>query len=266
MLKNMFKGQTAIVTGAGEGIGFEIARQLAERGANIVLNDIDEEKTKRAIEKISKEGGRLIPLAGDAGDLSVIQAMVRAAVENFGELHIVMANAGVTTFGDFFDYKPEQFQQLLHVNLQGAFFLTQAAARQMRKQGKGGSVLLTSSVTGRRSHQYLVAYGMTKAAIEMLAKGLVAELAPHGIRVNAVAPGATITERTLLEHPQYAELWSKLTPDGRAAMPADIAQAALFLVSPQAGHINGQTLVVDGGWTLVSQGPDLDLEQIGKSK
>lgn len=258
MINNLFKGQTAIITGAGEGIGFEIARQLAVQGAQVILNDVDREKAQTAAGKIHKEGGLCLPLPGDAGDLEVIQSMVDTAVEEFGELNIVVANAGITTFHDFFTYPAEKFQHLVHLNLQGTFFLVQAAARQMRKQGKGGRMVLTSSVTGHQSHQYLVAYGMTKAAVEMLARGLVFELAPHRITVNAVAPGATITERTLQDDPNYAEVWKKLTPAGRAASPADIAHAALFLVSPLSSHINGQTLVVDGGWSTISPGPDLE--------
>jgi len=258
MSNTSFNGQTAIITGAGEGIGFEIARQLAQQGANVLLNDIDPQKAADAVSKIDQESGNCLSLPGDAGDLTVIQSMVDTAVEHFGELNIVIANAGITTFHDFFTYPQEKFQQLVHVNLQGTFFLVQAAARQMRKQDKGGRIVLTSSVTGHQSHQYLVAYGMTKAAVEMLARGLVFELSPYQITVNAVAPGANITERTLLDDPNYAEVWKKLTPIGRAASPADIANAALFLVSPHARHINGQTLVVDGGWSTISPGPDLE--------
>lgn len=257
MSNDLFQGQTAIVTGAGEGIGYEIARQLSLKGANVILNDIDHEKANRAAGKIHKEGGECTPLAGDAGDLDFIQKLVDTAVERYGELNIVMANAGITTFHDFFTYPIEKFQQLVHVNLQGTFFLAQAAARRMREQGKGGRIVLTSSVTGHQSHDHLVAYGMTKAAIEMLARGAVIELAPYHITVNAVAPGATVTERTLRDDPNYVEVWQEFIPSGRVGSPADMAHAALFLASPLSGHINGQTLVVDGGWTVVSPGPDL---------
>jgi len=143
---------------------------------------------------------------------------------------------------------------VLRLNLAGSFFLAQAAAVQMKTQGEGGSILFTSSVTGHQAHKGLVAYGMSKAALEMLAKGLVIELSPHRITVNAVAPGATMTERTA-EDSGYEKTWSKLTPMGRPASPEDIARAVVFLVSPEARHITGQTLVVDGGWTAISPGP-----------
>lgn len=249
-----FDGQVAIVTGAGQGIGLEIARQLAKRGAGVLLNDVDELLALQAVQTIQAAGGRAFDYAGDASDVDFVRKMVEAAVEHFGHLTICIANAGITTFGDFFDYEPPSLQQLLDLNLRGSFFLTQAAARQMRTQGKGGRILLMSSVTGHQAHQYLAAYGMTKAALEMLAKALVIDLAPLGITINAIAPGATMTERTA-EDPTYAHTWGRITPAGKPASVQDIAQAALFFVSPAAGHVTGQSLVVDGGWTSVSPSP-----------
>lgn len=180
--------------------------------------------------------------------------MVDTAVGTFGRLDIVVANAGLTLFGDFFGYTPALFDQVMRLNLGGTFFLAQAAAIRMRAQGHGGSIVFTSSVTGHQAHKDLTAYGMSKAAIEMLARALVVELSPYRITVNAVAPGATLTERTAAD-PVYERTWSALTPMGRPATPADIAQAVLFLAGPGARHITGQTLVVDGGWTVVSPGP-----------
>jgi NAD(P)-dependent dehydrogenase (short-subunit alcohol dehydrogenase family) len=124
----------------------------------------------------------------------------------------------------------------------------------MKTQPSGGSLLFMSSVTGHQAHKNLGAYGMSKAGIEMLAKNLVIEVSKHNINVNTVAPGATITERTL-EDPTYAETWSELTPMGKPATVQDIANAAVFLVSDQAKHITGQTLIVDGGWTSISPSP-----------
>ena len=193
-----FNNKTAIVTGAGRGIGFEICRQLASKGANVILNDIDEVFTHDAVKLIAKDTGKnCIALAGDSGDLVFIQKMVDEAVSQFGHLDIVIANAGITLFGDFFTYKPESFFRVMEVNLGGTFFLAQAAANQMKKQASGGSLLFTSSVTGHQAHKDLAAYGMSKAALEMLAKNLVIELSQYKINVNTIAPGATLTERTL---------------------------------------------------------------------
>lgn len=255
MTTHNFTNKTAIITGAGSGIGYEIARQLALAGASVLLNDIDEELAEAGSEKIRREGGTCLPLGGDSSSLDVIGRMVSTAVREFGHLDFAVANAGITTFGNFLEYKPEHFQRLVSVNLQGSFFLAQAATRQMVEQGVGGRILFMSSVTGHQAHPNLAAYGMTKAALEMLARSLGVELAPHGITVNAIAPGATLTERTLQSEEDYQATWERLTPTGAASTPADIAHAALFLLSEQARQITGQSLVVDGGWSAVSPAP-----------
>ena len=250
-----FEEKVAIVTGAGQGIGFEICRRLALEGALVILNDIDENLTQAAANTINEDGiNKCISFAGDAGDAIFIQNMVDETVERFGKIDIVIANAGITLFGDFFTYSPESFSRVLQVNLGGTFFLAQAAANQMRKQLTGGSLLFTSSVTGHQAHKDLAVYGMTKAALEMLAKNLVIEVSKYKINVNTIAPGATVTERTLKD-PDYQKTWSQLTPMGRPATVTDIANAALFFVSEDAKHITGQSLIVDGGWTCISPSP-----------
>lgn len=249
-----FDHQVAIVTGAGQGIGFEICRRLAQNGATVILNDIEEHLAKEAAEKINKEFGNCYAISGDASDPLFIQEMINKAVEQFGKLTIAVANAGITLFGDFLSYPPQDLFKVLHTNLGGSFFLTQAAARQMKEQRSGGSILLMSSVTGHQAHKNLAAYSMTKAALEMLAKNLVAEISEFGITINTVAPGATITERTSHD-PTYIPTWSRITPTGRPANTSDIADAALFLVSGKAKHITGQTLIIDGGWTSMSPSP-----------
>lgn len=249
-----FKDKTAIVTGAGQGIGLEICRQLTAKGANVILNDLDAELAETAVLKVDRTIGNCIAVPGDSSDLSVIDEMVGKAVSEFGKLDIVVANAGITLFGDFLSYSPESFLKVMQVNLGGSFFLAQVAAKRMKEQGVGGSILFMSSVTGHQAHKNLAAYGMSKAALEMLAKNLVIELSPFKINVNTVAPGATLTERTLKEA-DYSKIWENLTPMGKAASVEDIAQAVLFLVSDRARHITGQSLVIDGGWTSVSPSP-----------
>jgi glucose 1-dehydrogenase len=248
------KNKTAIVTGAGQGIGLEISRQLVAAGANVILNDIDEDLCRSGAMNIDASGKSCVAFPGDSSNKDLIQQMIDESVKRFLQLNIVVANAGITLFGDFFTYSEEAFYRVLQVNLGGTFFLAQAAANQMKKQGSGGSMLFTSSVTGHQAHQQLAAYGMTKAAIEMLAKNLVSEVSSLGINVNTIAPGATQTERTLKD-PEYVKTWSRITPMGRPASVTEIAHAALFLVSDEARHITGQSLVIDGGWTSMSPSP-----------
>lgn len=254
MYREAFNGEVAVITGAGQGIGFEIARRLAGYGASVVLNDIDEVLVKEAADRIIGEGNNCFAVAGDASEVSLIQTMIEGAVKRYGKLSLAIANAGLSLYGNFFDYTEDDFRRVVDLNLQGSFFLAQQASKQMIRQNSAGSILFMSSVVGHQALKDLAAYAMTKAALEMLAKNLVVELAKHGITTNAIAPGATLTERTL-SFTDYETEWSAITPAGRPATVNDIANAALFLLSKEARHITGQTIIVDGGWTSISPAP-----------
>jgi len=247
--------KVALLTGAGQGIGLAIARKLLESGSHIVVNDLEKSLTQEAVAYLSRLGkGSVIGCSGDAAKQEVIEEMVQLALQRHGQIDQLVCNAGITLFGNFLGYSRKDFMEVTRVNQAGTFFLTQAVAQVMKNQDQGGAILFTSSVTAHQSHEQLAAYAMSKAAIEMLAKNLVLELAPFGIRINTIAPGATLTERTTSD-PAYASTWSKITPLGRPAFPEDIAEAASFLLSDAARHITGQTLIIDGGWTAISPSP-----------
>lgn len=254
------KDKVAIVTGAGTGIGFAIVSKLLDSGAKVILNDVDPEVAEKASHELNIEHpGNCLPFAGDAGNIQIIEDLIKFTLTHYVRIDFVIPNAGITLFGDFFKFSPEDFQRVINLNLQGAFFLVQKATAIMKDQGNGGRVVLMSSITGIKSYPSLAAYSMTKAALRMLARSLVLVLGPHKITINAIAPGATLTERTELEEPDYAGAWGRLLPTGSVGKPEDMAHTCLFLLSKEAAHINGQTLVVDGGWTVVGRYPgDLD--------
>ncbi|MEK9741225.1 MAG: SDR family oxidoreductase [Flavobacteriaceae bacterium] len=256
MIHYSFHSKVAVITGAGQGIGLQISLFLAKAGASIVLNDIDSEKAQLAIKEIQSIGGKCISVVGDAGEIEIIKKMVYKAIEEFGSLDFAIANAGITTFGNFLDYSQTEFNSLLRLNLQGSFFLAQEAAKYMIKNQIKGRLIFMSSVTGFTFHPDLTAYGMSKAALAFLAKTLGVDLAKHQITVNAIAPGATQTQRTSdLDDGNYVETWKKITPNGRCATTDDIAHATLFFLTEEAKHLTGQTLIIDGGWTSLSPSP-----------
>jgi len=244
-----------IVTGAGQGIGFEIVKQLLEDGHYVIWNDMDASVLAEASLKLKlADLNQHASLLADSSSPAFLKKMLALIHQTPGTLYGCVCNAGITTFGNFWDYQPVSMERLLEVNLRGTFFLIQTVAKILRDSGIAGSIVLTSSVTGHQAHPELAAYGMTKAALNQLAQNLVIDLSPFQIRINAVSPGATITERTMVDEAYQAE-WAKITPMGTAAQVDDIASAVLFFLSDKAKHITGQTLIVDGGWTSISPPP-----------
>lgn len=253
-----FTGRCVMVTGAGIGIGYALCRSFAQAGARVVLNDLDTRLAQYAAQKINEElqEEQVAAYGFDVADVQAIRRTVDEVSSRFGRLDVMIANAGITNYGTFLDYTPEAFDRLTGVNLRGSYFTAQAAAQTMINAKSGGRILLMSSVTGVQAFMNLSAYGVTKAGIRMMAKALALELGPHGITVNAITPGATLTERTLADDPEYESNWASVTPVQRAGYVEDIVAAAMFLASDGARHITGQTLIVDGGWSLQSPLPE----------
>ncbi|HEU4329040.1 MAG TPA: SDR family oxidoreductase [Roseiflexaceae bacterium] len=251
----MLHNQTAIVTGANREIGAAMAVALAGAGAAVLLAHYGEaERAAATAAQIVAAGGRALPHEADLADVTQNQALVARAVAEFGRLDIFVANAGLTLARPFLETSPDDWDTLIGLNLKGSFFGAQAAARRMVAQG-GGRIVFSSSVTGVQAIPGLSAYGITKAALRHMAATLASELGPHGITVNALAIGAVDNERNRAGDPDYNAHWAGVTPTGRCGQPEDVAAALLFLASPAARHVNGQTLVVDGGWSNSSPVP-----------
>ena len=255
------KGKVAIVTGASREIGAAMAEALAGAGAAVLVAHHGESELANAvIARIEAAGARALAYDADLSSVAANQRMVAHAVEAFGRLDILAANAGLTVWGAFLDTTEAAWDTVVDLNLKGSFFGAQAAARQLIAQrrspdGYGGRIIFSSSVTGVIGAPNLSAYGITKAGLRHMAVTLGVELAAHGITVNALGIGATVNARNLAIDPDYAEHWAGAIPIGRAIQPTDLAQALLFLASPAAAMITGHTLMVDGGWTATSPIP-----------
>jgi len=258
-----FEGKRVFVTGAGVGIGYAICAAFAEAGATVALNDMEAAAAHAAAQKINQTIGReaVEPLVFDVANIPLLRSHIQDFSQQHGGLDILIANAGITNYGKFLEYTPEAFTRIMQVNLQGSYFSAQAAAKIMIDNNLPGRIVLMSSITGIQAFLNLGAYGITKAGIRMMARSLALELGPYGITVNAISPGATLTERTLADDPQFEANWASVTPTQRPGYVEDIAATTLFIASDEARQITGQTIQVDGGWTIHSPLPEAHPEQ-----
>jgi 3-oxoacyl-[acyl-carrier protein] reductase len=249
-------GRVAIVTGASREIGAAMARSLAGDGAAVVVAHHGEpEHADAVVASILDAGGKAAAVDADLSLVAENERAVALAVERFGRVDILAANAGVVRWAPFLEHDEAAWDVVTNLNLKGSFFGAQAAARQMIAQGSGGRIVLSSSVTGTRYVPGLAAYAVTKAGLRHMATVLGAELGGHGITVNALEIGAIVNERNLGDDPDYAEHWAGVVPAGRVGRPEDVAAALRYLVSDAAAWVNGQTLTVDGGWSGVGLVP-----------
>jgi NAD(P)-dependent dehydrogenase (short-subunit alcohol dehydrogenase family) len=248
-------GRSALVTGGATGIGRVIARFLAREGCRVAINYIGgAEQAEEALRELRAEGVEALALKADVRHAGEVRSMVDVAAEAFGRLDVLVNNAAVQTEGAFLDVTEEDWDRVIDTNLKGTFLCTQAAARHMVKSG-GGSIVNIGSGSNYVPFPTLVAYTCSKGGLEMLTKVASLSLAPQQIRVNCIAPGAILVERTKHELPDYAGQFARITPMGRVGLPEDVAAAAVFLASDAARFITGQTILVDGG--LFTQPPRL---------
>jgi len=244
-------GSAALVTGGAMGRGAAIAGTLAEAGAAVTVVDRDEQGAGAVAESIQSGGGRALAIAGDVTDAAVRTQALERTREHFGRLDVLVNNAGIFPFTTFLDLPEEQWRRVLEVNLNAVFLWTQAGARMMSELGNGGCIVNLASVQALKPTGPGIAhYNTSKAGVVMLTRSAALELAPQGIRVVAVAPGVIETPGTRPLIDSGAVDVVARTPLGRLGRVADVADLVLFLASPAAGFITGETVVVDGGHQL----------------
>ncbi len=241
--------KTCIVTGASRGIGRQIALTLAGEGMNVVINYVgNRDRAEETAGEVEKLGGRALVVKGDVASFKESEELIKACIDKFGKIDILINNAGITRDALIMRMKEEDWDKVISTNLKGAFNCSRAAVRYMMKQ-KSGRIINIASVVGISGNSGQANYAAAKAGVIGFTKSLAKEVASRGILVNAVAPGYIETEMTEVLGDEVREKVRKNIPLGRLGQTADIAEAVKFL-SLQASYITGQVIVVDGGMTM----------------
>lgn len=244
-----FSGQTVLVTGAARGIGFAVARGFAAEGAKVAIADRSD-ACGQARDQLRAEGfADVIAVQGDVSCQADVERMFAETMAAFGEVDVLVNNAGITRDALFHKMTPEQWDTVMNVNLKSMFFTIQAALKQMLPKKKG-AIVNVASITGQMGNIGQSNYAASKAGVQALTRNLCLEYGAKGIRVNAVAPGFTFSEMTKAIPQQVVDQMIRKIPMGRGAQPEEIASAILFLASEDASFVNGQTLAVNGGMYL----------------
>jgi NAD(P)-dependent dehydrogenase (short-subunit alcohol dehydrogenase family) len=247
---NRVEGKVALVAGAGGGIGGAGAEGLAREGAAVVCADIDAATAEAIAARIRAAGGRTMAIALDVRDRAAVDAAVATTVREFGRLDVMLDCAGVSDGGSFLDLDHNKWERVIAINLTGMFHLGQAAARQMVRQGGGGSIINVTSQLAEVARAGSANYVASKGGGRSLTHAMALDLAPHGIRVNAIAPGPTLTGLTRARYadPERQRETIAQIPLGRLGDPQDLVGAILFLASDESRWATGSTVTVDGGY------------------
>ena len=245
--------RNALVTGAGSGLGLAVAEGFAQFGAAVAVVDIDRGAARAVAEDIESAGGRAIALGCDVADHAQVERTVAATIEAFGHIDVLVSNAGIGDRAAAEEMTPEQWQRVLDINLSGAWYFDQAVGKHMIERGIKGSIINTSSITSLVGITTGNAnYAASKGALNALTRTLAIEWAPHGIRVNAIAPThvkTALIAHKMEEEPALADFFLGNIPLGRMGEPEDVAAAAIYLASDAGALVSGHVLVVDGGHT-----------------
>lgn len=243
----LLKGKTAMVTGGTRGIGYAIVKKYLENGASVALCGSGQETVDKALDRLKAENPHypVIGLTPNLSDAAEIEKAVATVTETFGRLDIMVNNAGISARESLYEYKPEDFIRIMGLNVNAAFFCSQAAAKVMKPQG-GGVILNTSSMVSIYAQPSGAGYPASKFAINGMTKALARELGRDNIRVNAVAPGITRTDMVAALPQEMMKPLIQSIPLGRVGEPEDIANAFLFLASDLASYVTGEILSVDG--------------------
>jgi len=246
-------GKVALVAGAGGGIGGAGAEGLAREGAAVFCTDRDAAAAKATAARIRAAGGLANAAVLDVRDRAAVDAVVAAVVREFGRLDTVLESAGIAHRLDFLDIDTETWERVIAVNLTGMFHVGQAAAREMIKQGGGGSIINVTSQLAEVARPDRAAYVASKGGARSLTHAMAVDLAPHGIRVNAIAPGPTLTGLTRASYTdsEARRATEALIPLGRLGQPDDLVGAVLFLASDESLWVTGITITVDGGYLTI---------------
>ena len=246
-------GKVALVTGGSRGIGESIARALGQSGAKVAIASRKIEGVREAAQRLREAGVEVEPFACHTGKTDQVEALVKAVIERFGKLDVVVNNAATNPhFGPMVTADDAAFDKTFEVNARGYFNVAKAVTRHLVDRGAPGSIINVASIMGLAAAPLQGVYGMTKAAVISLTRTLAVELAPSGIRVNAIAPGLVDTRfaAAIVANKDLIEMEARRTPQARYAQPDEIAGAALYLASDAASFVTGHTLVVDGGRTI----------------